>query len=195
MPCFARSGQWQTTNTQRNVGRCFSLSRQQEPAIIVAVAQLVFFLTPGDWAPDLESEWVAFFNCEAVNKRIYCQDILIYLLLVRNGTEIEEGESLIEDHKGSKYSSVCWRKLTTLEQFLFYWQTKLCGNNVWEEVFFVEDGRWNYVEERCESKVVRVATAPTVVVSNAAFWSACTITPSLQVPSSALVYATSCMCQ
>ncbi len=73
----------------------------------------------------------------------------------------------------------------------------LANKIVWEQCvrggFFVEDGRWNYVEERCESKVVRVATAPTVVVSNAAFCSACTITPSLQVPSSALVYATSCM--
>jgi hypothetical protein len=72
-----------------------SLSRQEEPAIIVAAAQFVFFLTQGDWPPDLESEWVAFFNCEAMNERIYCQDIL-NLLLVRNGTEIEEGESLIQ---------------------------------------------------------------------------------------------------
>ncbi|CAK9276564.1 unnamed protein product [Sphagnum jensenii] len=45
------------------------------------------------------------------------------------------------------------------------------------------------------AKVVRVATAPTVAVSNAAFCSACTTTPSLQVPSSALVRATSCTCQ
>jgi hypothetical protein len=35
-----------------------------------------------------------------VNERICCQIILICLLLARNGTEIEEGESLIEGSEG-----------------------------------------------------------------------------------------------
>jgi hypothetical protein len=77
-----------------------SLSRQREPAIIIAAACFVFFLTRGDRAPDFESEWAAFFNCEAVNESICCQNILFCLLLARNGTEIEEVESLIEGSKG-----------------------------------------------------------------------------------------------
>jgi hypothetical protein len=45
------------------------------------------------------------------------------------------------------------------------------------------------------ARVVGVAAAPTIAVSNAAFCSACTATPSLQTPSSASVRATSCTCQ
>jgi hypothetical protein len=59
-----------------------------------------FFSREETGPPDLESEWAAFFNCEAVNERICCQIILICLLLARNGTEIEEGESLIEGSEG-----------------------------------------------------------------------------------------------
>jgi hypothetical protein len=60
----------------------------------------VFFSREETGPFDLESKWVAFFNYEVVNERIYYQDILICLLLVRNGTKIEEGESLIKGLEG-----------------------------------------------------------------------------------------------
>jgi hypothetical protein len=59
----------------------------------LSLHSLYFFSREETGPPDLESKWFAFFNCAAMNERIYCQDILIYLLMVRNGTEIEEGES------------------------------------------------------------------------------------------------------
>jgi hypothetical protein len=61
---------------------------------------LCFFSREETGPPDLESEWAAFFNCEVVNERICCQNILICLLLARNGTEVEEGETLIEGSEG-----------------------------------------------------------------------------------------------
>jgi hypothetical protein len=77
------------------------LSRQQEPAIIICRCTLCVFSHARRPGPsDLESEWADFFNCEAVNERICCQNILICLLLARNGTEIEEGETLIEGSEG-----------------------------------------------------------------------------------------------
>jgi hypothetical protein len=45
------------------------------------------------------------------------------------------------------------------------------------------------------ARVVIVVVAPTIAVSNVAFCSACTTTPSLQAPSLALVRVTSCTCQ
>jgi hypothetical protein len=91
---------------------------------------LCFFSCEETGPPDLESKWVAFFNYEVVNKRIYCQDILICLLLVRNRTEIEEGESLIEGSEGIQVLYGVLKKAHNLGEFLFYWQKKLCGNNV-----------------------------------------------------------------
>jgi hypothetical protein len=61
---------------------------------------LCFFSREETGPPDFESKWVAFFNYEVVNERIYYQDILIYFLLIKNETKIEEGESFIEGLEG-----------------------------------------------------------------------------------------------